>query len=128
MPTLSNLPYGSNEGIEILRVPGQYPQIPSTYQWNYTTTASAALNGRTLTYKRGCVLGGSSSISGFSSLVYRFMILMERLADAMIYSRGAASDYDSWVTATENSSWSWAALEPYFARVRAADVKDPIRR
>lgn len=54
---------GSNEGVEILRVPAQFTDIPSTYQWNYTIPANAAVNNRSLTYKRGYVLGGSSSIS-----------------------------------------------------------------
>ena len=44
--------------------------------WMYNTTAEAGLNGRTIAYPRGRVLGGSSAIN------------------AMIYMRGQAADYD----------------------------------
>ncbi|MGO7201579.1 GMC family oxidoreductase N-terminal domain-containing protein, partial [Rhizobium ruizarguesonis] len=44
--------------------------------WCFTTAPEAGLNGRALSYPRGKVLGGSSSING------------------MIYMRGQARDYD----------------------------------
>lgn len=37
------------------------PNTP--YDWNYTTTAQEGLNGNVVTFARGHVLGGSSSIS-----------------------------------------------------------------
>lgn len=40
------------------------------------------------------------------------------LADAMVYSRGAADDYNAWAATTGDCGWSWEALGPYFARVR----------
>lgn len=57
----------SNEGILDLIVPGLYPQIPQTYDWNYTTVPQANVNNRSLAYRRGFVLGGSSSISKLTS-------------------------------------------------------------
>jgi choline dehydrogenase len=64
--------------------------------WRFKTVAEPGLNGRSLLYPRGRVLGGCSSING------------------MIYMRGQASDYDSWVQATGDESWSWAnALKRY---------------
>ena len=64
--------------------------------WRFKTAAQKGLNGRSLLYPRGRVLGGCSSING------------------MIYMRGQKRDYDSWVSATGDDAWSWAnALERY---------------
>jgi len=56
--------------------------------WCLKTEAESGLNGRALTYPRGRVLGGSSSING------------------MIYMRGQAADYEGWVNAG-NPGWGW---------------------
>jgi len=66
--------------------------------WCFRTEPDEGLNGRTLGYARGKVLGGCSSIN------------------AMIYMRGQASDYDHW-TALGNRGWSWKEVLPYFTRV-----------
>jgi choline dehydrogenase len=64
--------------------------------WRFKTAAEKGLNGRSLLYPRGRVLGGCSSING------------------MIYMRGQAGDYESWVQATGDQSWSWDnALKRY---------------
>jgi choline dehydrogenase len=66
--------------------------------WRFKTAAEKGLNGRSLLYPRGRVLGGCSSING------------------MIYMRGQAGDYASWVQATGDDSWSWEnALKRYKA-------------
>ena len=66
--------------------------------WRFKTAAEKGLNGRSLLYPRGRVLGGCSSING------------------MIYMRGQAGDYESWVQATGDDSWSWEnALKRYKA-------------
>jgi choline dehydrogenase len=69
--------------------------------WLYETEADPGLNGRTLRYPRGKVLGGSSSING------------------MIYMRGQARDYDQWGEGDgfgSNPDWSWDRCLPYFLR------------
>ncbi|MDQ6679734.1 MAG: GMC family oxidoreductase N-terminal domain-containing protein, partial [Pseudomonadota bacterium] len=69
--------------------------------WLYQTEADPGLNGRSLRYPRGKVLGGSSSING------------------MIYMRGQARDYDRWGTGDgfgANAGWSWDACLPYFLK------------
>jgi choline dehydrogenase len=63
--------------------------------WLYNTEPDAGLNGRSLRYPRGKVLGGSSSING------------------MIYMRGQARDYDHW-GALGNEGWSWRECLPAF--------------
>jgi len=64
--------------------------------WRYRTEADSGLNGRSLIYPRGKVLGGSSSING------------------MIYMRGQARDYDHWAQLTGEASWSWDRVLPVF--------------
>jgi choline dehydrogenase len=63
--------------------------------WLYATDADPGLNGRSLRYPRGKVLGGCSSING------------------MIYMRGQARDYDYWGR-LGNPGWSWAECLPFF--------------
>ncbi|RKF15034.1 choline dehydrogenase [Roseovarius spongiae] len=65
--------------------------------WCYNTEAEPGLNGRTLRYPRGKVLGGCSSING------------------MIYMRGQARDYDIW-RQMGNPGWGWDDVLPYFKR------------
>ena len=64
--------------------------------WLYKTAAEKGLNGRALSYPRGRVLGGSSSING------------------MIYMRGQREDYDAWARVTGDSGWSWESVLPVF--------------
>jgi choline dehydrogenase len=66
--------------------------------WLYKTQSEPGLNGRSLSYPRGRVLGGSSSING------------------MIYMRGQREDYDEWARVTNDASWSWNAVLPIFKR------------
>ena len=69
--------------------------------WLYFTDADPGLNGRSLRYPRGKVLGGCSSING------------------MIYMRGQARDYDGWGAGDgfgANPGWSWAECLPHFLK------------
>jgi choline dehydrogenase len=65
--------------------------------WCFRTEPDAGLNGRSLGYARGKVLGGCSSIN------------------AMVYMRGQKVDYDYWA-ALGNRGWSWDEVLPYFKR------------
>ena len=64
--------------------------------WLYQTEPDAGLNGRSLRYPRGKVLGGCSSING------------------MIYMRGQARDYDGWAALTGDDAWRWENALPDF--------------
>ncbi|MGX9352063.1 GMC family oxidoreductase [Shimia sp. W99] len=66
--------------------------------WMYRTEADKGLNGRSLIYPRGKVLGGCSSING------------------MLYLRGQAADYDGW-RQMGNPGWGWEDVLPLFKRV-----------
>lgn len=66
--------------------------------WLYQTEPAAGLNGRSLRYPRGKVLGGCSSING------------------MIYMRGQARDYEHWAQVTGDDAWRWDQCLPDFMR------------
>jgi choline dehydrogenase len=63
--------------------------------WCYEIEPDPGLNGRSIGYARGKVLGGSSSIN------------------AMIYMRGQRSDYNHWAQ-LGNVGWSWNDVLPVF--------------
>jgi choline dehydrogenase len=63
--------------------------------WCYEIEPDPGLNGRSIGYARGKVLGGCSSIN------------------AMIYMRGQQSDYDHWAQ-LGNRGWSWDDVLPVF--------------
>ena len=65
--------------------------------WCYRTEAEPGLNGRSILYARGKVLGGCSSIN------------------AMVYMRGQARDYDEW-NSLGNPGWGWNEVLPVFRR------------
>jgi choline dehydrogenase-like flavoprotein len=65
--------------------------------WMFTTEPEPGLNGRSLNYPRGKVIGGSSAIN------------------AMIYMRGQAADYDHW-RQLGLTGWGWSDVLPYFKR------------
>ncbi len=66
--------------------------------WMYRTEPVPGLDGRTNYWPRGKVLGGSSSIN------------------AMVYSRGQASDFDAW-KAMGNPGWGWREVLPLYRRM-----------
>lgn len=66
--------------------------------WMFRTEAEAGLNGRSLAYPRGKVIGGSSAIN------------------AMIAMRGQAADYDHW-NRLGLSGWGWDSVLPVFRRI-----------
>jgi choline dehydrogenase len=65
--------------------------------WCFETEPEPGLNGRSIGYARGKVLGGCSSIN------------------AMIYMRGQQSDYDHWAK-LGNEGWGWSDVLPIFRR------------
>jgi choline dehydrogenase len=66
--------------------------------WCYKTAPDEGLNGRSLGYARGKVMGGCTSIN------------------AMIYMRGQKSDYAHWA-AQGNRGWDWDDVLPSFKRM-----------
>jgi choline dehydrogenase-like flavoprotein len=66
--------------------------------WMFQTEKEPGLNGRSLNYPRGKVIGGSSAIN------------------AMISMRGQAQDYDHW-RQLGLSGWGWDDVRPVFKRL-----------
>jgi choline dehydrogenase len=65
--------------------------------WCYKTEPDPGLNGRQLSWPRGKVLGGSSSLNG------------------LLYVRGQPQDYDRW-RQMGNPGWGWDDVLPLFRR------------
>ena len=65
--------------------------------WQYGAGPEPHLDGRTVPWPRGRVLGGSNSING------------------LLYVRGQARDYDVW-RQLGNEGWSYREVLPYFRR------------
>ena len=90
---------GGNDNYIWIKVPVGYLYCignPRT-DWLFSTAAEKGLNGRSLGYPRGKVIGGCSSING------------------MIYMRGQARDYDHW-RQLGNTGWGWDDCLPYFIK------------
>src|SRR5277367_5887011 len=66
--------------------------------WMFRTEVEAGLNGRSLAYPRGKVIGGSSAIN------------------AMISMRGQAADYDHW-RQLGLGGWAYSDVLPLFRRL-----------
>src|SRR5690606_11132752 len=66
--------------------------------WCFQTDEEPGLNGRSLGYPRGKVIGGSSSIN------------------AMISMRGQAGDYDYW-NSLGLPGWAWSDVLPWFRKL-----------
>lgn len=75
-----------------INVPGRLGEtLFSEYDWQFETTPQPGLNGRTLPWNRGKVLGGSSALN------------------FMMWNRGNREDYDAW-EALGNEGWGWEGM------------------
>jgi choline dehydrogenase len=99
---------GGKDNYHWIHIPVGYLYLmgnPRT-DWGYSTAAEPGLNGRSLAYPRGRVLGGCSSING------------------MIYMRGQARDYDVW-RQLGNPGWSWEDCLPFFLKHQDQMAMEP---
>jgi choline dehydrogenase len=90
---------GGSDGYIWIHIPVGYFYTfdnPRT-DWRFRTEPDPGLNGRSIKYPRGRVLGGTSSING------------------MVYVRGQSRDYDGW-RQQGNAGWAWDDVLPYFKR------------
>lgn len=69
----------------------------ASVNWKYQTSPNPGLDGRSIYWPRGRVLGGSSSIN------------------ALVYCRGMPADFDDW-RQLGNVGWGWDDVRPYFER------------
>jgi choline dehydrogenase len=87
---------GANPAIQR---PGQWTTLlGSDVDWGYRTEEEPGLDGRSLDWPRGRVLGGSSAIN------------------AMSYARGHRLNFDRWAELAD-ASWSFREVLPLFRRI-----------
>lgn len=77
------------------RIPLAAPDMfGASCDWSRTTTPQPGLNGRTVTWPAGRMVGGSSAMN------------------FMMWVPGAAQDFDDWA-AVAGELWSWPHVEPF---------------
>ncbi|SDW31289.1 GMC family oxidoreductase [Litoreibacter albidus] len=97
--TVALLEAGGRDSNPWIHIPVGYFKTmdnPKT-DWRYKADSDPGLNGRSIPWPRGRVLGGSSSING------------------LLYVRGQAQDYDQWAQ-QGNQGWDWDQVLPYFKK------------
>lgn len=102
---------GGRDWSPAIHIPGLLGNAMMNRQlnWNYRGEPDATLDGRSLVWMGGRVIGGSSSING------------------MVYGRGLPQDYARWVDAG-NPGWGWEDMLPYFRRMEQWSGRpDPTR-
>ncbi|KAK7055884.1 mitochondrial choline dehydrogenase [Favolaschia claudopus] len=87
----------SNIGVIASEIPMFPAQLnPNTpFDWNYTTTPQIGLNGRSINYPRGHLLGGSTSVN------------------YMAYTRGSSEEWDRYARRSGDEGWSWNSIQKY---------------
>jgi choline dehydrogenase len=90
---------GGRDDNPAIHDPGRLHELwLSEVDWAYETVPQAHAAGRRLAWPRGRVLGGSSCLN------------------AMIWVRGAAADFDTWVSLGADG-WSWDDVRPVYERI-----------
>lgn len=75
-----------------INVPGRFGEtLGSDYDWQFDSTPQPGLNGRSLPWPRGRVLGGTSALN------------------FMTWNRGCREDYDAWEELGAEG-WGWKGL------------------
>lgn len=89
---------GAHDDVAAIDDPRAYVQAFKTpLDWAYVTAPEPELNGRSINWPRGKVLGGTSAIN------------------AMMFVRGNRSDYDHWASLA-NPGWGYDEVLPYFLK------------
>lgn len=97
---------GAAEGPPAMSIPAAWPTlIGSDVDWGDNTVPQTGLDGATLPYPRGKVLGGSSSIN------------------AMAHLRAHRSSYDEWADG-KAPGWGYDDLLPSFRRSETTKTRD----
>ncbi|MEM7114401.1 MAG: choline dehydrogenase [Chloroflexota bacterium] len=89
---------GGHDNHPLVHMPAGYMKLMKTERdWEYYTESEEGVNGRSLFWPRGKMLGGCSS------------------NNAMIYIRGHRADYDRWAS-FGNEEWGYDDVLPYFRK------------
>ncbi|KAL5336499.1 hypothetical protein BJX70DRAFT_279496 [Aspergillus crustosus] len=82
----------------------------SLIDWNFDAQPLTAANDRILRYARGKCLGGTSA------------------RNLMVYHRGTKETYDQWADITNDASWEWDEVLPYFKKSCTVTKPDTSKR
>jgi choline dehydrogenase len=98
---------GGRDRNPLIHIPAGYMKLLDhpTLTWGFKAEPDPGTNGRAISYPRGRVLGGSSSING------------------MIYVRGQPEDFDHWAQ-LGNRGWSWDDVLPFFRKAENWEGKE----
>ncbi|KAL8710761.1 MAG: hypothetical protein Q9220_004779 [cf. Caloplaca sp. 1 TL-2023] len=89
-----------------INVPGRFGETLGTeYDWQFSTVPQPGLNGRSIPWARGKVLGGSSALN------------------FMTWNRACKEDYDAWAE-LGNDGWAWDDMLPYFMKSETLQESD----
>ncbi|KAK2463911.1 hypothetical protein APHAL10511_004083 [Amanita phalloides] len=69
--------------------------VGTRFDWNYTVVDQMGLGGRSFSFPRGYVIGGSSAINN------------------EVYFRGTSEDFDYFANVSGDSGWSWNNMQYY---------------
>ncbi len=89
---------GGNDRSPFIKVPAGQVKAIGSNDWGYVSQPDPSRDGKSESWARGHVLGGSSSING------------------TMYVRGAPADYDRWA-AKGNTGWSYQDVLPIFKKM-----------
>ncbi|KAH9934397.1 GMC oxidoreductase [Fomitopsis serialis] len=96
----------SHESQLMSRIPlGFSKLLQSECDWDYETTSQPNLEGRSLSWARGRMLGGTSGLN------------------ALVYHRSAPEDFDNWVR-LGGEGWGYETMRRYFDKSETV-VSDP---
>lgn len=96
--TVLLLEAGGRDWNPLIHLPMGFTKLTTPdVNWGFTTVPQKQLNNRRMHYPQGRTLGGSTSIN------------------AMIYIRGAASDYETWKS-LGNDGWGYEDVLPFFRK------------
>lgn len=100
--TVAVIEAGGKDNHIWIKVPAGFNKTvyDDSLNWGYETAPGPHIDGRTIRFPRGKVLGGSGSINGH------------------LYVRGQSADYDTWAQ-LGCRGWSWDDLLPYFKRAES---------
>lgn len=94
---------GPEDKNKFVHIPAGFAQLFRTeLDWDYLTEPQPQLDGRSIYWPRGKVLGGSSSMN------------------AMMWVRGYAADYDEWAQHA-GDEWSFREVAKYFAQIETIE-------
>jgi choline dehydrogenase len=99
---------GGTDRSLFIQIPAGQVRAIKHNDWGFTSQPDPTRQGRSETWSRGRVLGGSSSVNG------------------MMYVRGAAADFDRWAR-LGNRGWTYADVSPIFRDMESSDQDGPLR-